>query len=124
MIIYQFALEIPLFCIGVTLWILCCHYAKKNCEAEDSPLTPSYNPSVYVIPIYEEEQEEEEEYIHEAYVQPPYRDPPMYVSRNVSPPPPYRLEPPSYQEVQILDPPPLYAAPPPYPPSLPGSGQP
>eukprot|EP00064_Thunnus_orientalis_P006859 superscaffoldBa00000734_g6878 len=47
--------------------------------------------------------------IYEAYFQPPYREPPMYCSRNVSPPPPYRLEPPSYP-----DPPLSYTDPPPY----------
>lgn len=55
---------------------------------------PANSPSVYVIPIYEEEQvgEEDEEImdVYEVYFQPPYREPPMYCSRNVSPPP-YRV---------------------------------
>lgn len=83
--------RIPLFCLGITLWILCCQYARKKCEEEDSPLTPGFAPSVYVIPIYEEEREEGEDDSHEAYAYPPYIDPPMYMSRNVSPPPPYRV---------------------------------
>nr|CBN81255.1 Uncharacterized protein [Dicentrarchus labrax] len=110
MVFFYPTIEIPLLCFGITLWILCCHFAKKHREAEGWPPTPTNSPSVYVIPIYEEEREDEEVMdIYEAEFQPPHRDPPMYCSRNVGPPPPYRFEPPSYP-----DQPPSYTDPPAY----------
>ncbi|XP_042364522.1 extensin-like [Plectropomus leopardus] len=114
MVIHYIALEIPILCVVIVLWVFCCHFAKKHSEAELSPPPrPAYSPSVYVIPIQEEEREEEEDEEvmaeYEAYFQPRYSDPPMYCSGDVSPPPPYRLEPPTY-----LDPPPSYTDPPPY----------
>ncbi|XP_049916366.1 uncharacterized protein LOC126400010 [Epinephelus moara] len=114
MIIQYIALEIPILCTLIIMWIYCCHFAKKSREAESCPPSrPTYSPSVYVIPLYEEEREEEEDEevmdTYEAYFQPPYRDPPMYSSGDVSPPPPYRLDPPSYPDL-----PPSYTDPPPY----------
>ncbi|XP_029312762.1 extensin-like [Cottoperca gobio] len=111
MVIYYATIELPLMCAGIILWVFCCHFAKKRREAAGRPPRPSNSPSVYVIPIYDEEREENEEVMdeYEAYFQPPYREPPMYCSGNVPPPPPYRLEPPSY-----TDPPPSYTDPPPY----------
>lgn len=47
------------------------------------------SPSIYVVPVHEEEHEVDR---CDAYFQPPYRDPPMYSSRNGSPPPPYRVQ--------------------------------
>ncbi|XP_040923349.1 proline-rich protein 3-like [Toxotes jaculatrix] len=106
MVIYLIAIQIPFFFIGIVLWILCCHLAKKQRETEDWASSSS-SPSVYIIPIHEEEEDEEVMDIHAPYFHPPYRDPPVYSSGNVSPPP-YWLEPPSYS-----DPPPSYPEPPP-----------
>lgn len=80
-------------CAGIILWVFCCHFAKKRREAEGWPPRPTNFPSVYVIPIYEEEREEEEDDeevmdVYEAYF---HREPPMYCTRNASPPPPYRV---------------------------------
>ena len=80
-------------CFGVLLWILCWHFVKKRREERNSAMRATNSPPVYVIPIYEEEREDEEVMdIYEARFGPPYRDPPMYSSRNVSPPPPYRVQ--------------------------------
>lgn len=107
MFLYYPVIEIALMCVGILLWAFCYHFVRKRREAERLSTMPANSPSVYVIPIYEEEQvgEEDEEMmdVYEAYFQPPYREPPMYCSRNVSPPP-YRFEPPSYP-----DPPPSYS---------------
>lgn len=98
------AIVIPLVCVALALWILCCYLGRKSREAEEWVLRPANSQSVYIIPVYEEEREDEEAMeIYQACFQPNYRDPPMYCSGNVSPPPPYRFEPPSYQ-----DPPPSY----------------
>ncbi|XP_041819184.1 ENHANCER OF AG-4 protein 2 [Chelmon rostratus] len=108
-------IEIPLLCFGIVLWILCCYFAKKRREAnqeeeeEGRNLRHTDSPSVYIIPVYEEEQDEEQMDIYEAYFQPPNGNPPMYCSRNLTPPPPYSLEPPSDP-----DQPPSYTDPPPY----------
>lgn len=80
-------------CVALALWILCCYLGRKSREAEDWPLRPEDSQSVYVIPVYEEEREDEETMeIYQACFQPNYRDPPMYCSGNVSPPPPYRVQ--------------------------------
>lgn len=79
-----------MLCFGIVLWIFCCHFKKRR-EAERRRLRLTNSPSVYVIPIYEEEQEDEEVMdIYEACFQPLYTDPAMS-SGNVSPPPPYRV---------------------------------
>lgn len=111
MVIYYPTIEIPALCICVALWIFCCHVAKKQREAEGWPSGADHSPSVYIIPMYEEDQEEEEEDeerevmdVYEAY----FRSADDF-SRAAGPPPPYTPEPQVYP-----DPPPSYADPPAY----------
>lgn len=81
--------RIALLLLGLVLLLFCYRFTKRHREEEDWSPSPG-PPSVYVIPIYEEEQEDGRE-INEAISPPPCRDPPMY-SRNISPPPPYRVQ--------------------------------
>ncbi|CAN9508523.1 unnamed protein product [Ophioblennius macclurei] len=111
MVIYYPTIEIPLLCICIVLWIFCCHVAKKRREAEGWSSGLDRSPSVYIIPMYEENQEEEEGEggvvdMYEAYFQSSNSEPPIYSSRDANPPPPYTLEPPAYP-----DPPPSYTDP-------------
>ncbi|XP_061564586.1 uncharacterized protein LOC133419425 [Cololabis saira] len=108
MVFYYPTKESPMMCLCTALWIFCCHLAKKQRrEAAALPHRPSRAPAVYIIPIYEGQ--EDEQHVHEAYFPPSYRESPAHFSRIASPPPPYMPEPPSYP-----DPPPSYVDPPPY----------
>ncbi|KAM7381881.1 hypothetical protein PAMA_012640 [Pampus argenteus] len=97
MVIYYPMIEVSILCIiGMMLWIFFCYFEMKHRGQEGCLPRPNNSPSVYVIPIYEEEREEEEEIMGlYGYFQPP--------------PPPYRLEPPS-----CPDPSQPYTNPPPY----------
>lgn len=88
-----FYLEIPLLCIGITLWIFCCYYVKQRREDGQEELRFRRSPSVYVIPLYDEEQGDTYE---DCYGQ-PYREP-TESQQEMGLPPPYRLEPPSYMD--------------------------
>ncbi|XP_011602418.1 early nodulin-75-like [Takifugu rubripes] len=98
------AVEIPLLCFGVVLWILCYQFVKKKRKSTGNrSLSLPEPPSVYVVPVSEGEEPQLEPY--EAHLQPPHRDPPVYSTIHVSLPPPYKLEPPAYQEPSYTDPP-------------------
>lgn len=98
------AVEIPLLCFGVILWIVCYQFVKKKRKrtVDCSPSLPQ-PPSVFVVPVSEEQESQTDP--HEAHVQPPDGDPPVYSTIHVSLPPPYKLEPPTYQEPSYTDPP-------------------
>lgn len=83
--------RILLLCFGIILLVFCCFAVKQRQEAEGRTLRSSNSPSVYVIPIYEEEEDEEVMDTYEAYFQDIYRDPPVYSTGNISPPPPYMV---------------------------------
>ncbi|XP_074518765.1 uncharacterized protein abi3b isoform X2 [Halichoeres trimaculatus] len=114
MVKYMFVVGIPMLVVSIFLWILYCYLKmthKGGEGAESQPLGEADFPSVYVIPIFEEQLGNREMVdVQEAPRLFPYRDPPINSTRGVSPPPPYgELDTPPYQDA-----PPSYWDPPAY----------
>ncbi|RVE59434.1 hypothetical protein OJAV_G00188530 [Oryzias javanicus] len=94
--LFYFTLSIPAYLGCVALFILWCHLMKRRREAAEPSNALGVPPPVYIVPIYDLDQD---------FNQPSSDSD----SANVSLPPPYMTLPPSYSEL-----PPSYADPPPY----------
>lgn len=77
-----------MLCAAVILWIFCCYYVKKHRDDEEEASSRfSDSPSVYVIPVHEDEQHD----IYEAHYGSRCRVSRDYCPMDMGPPPPYRV---------------------------------
>lgn len=82
--------RIPLLGLVIALWLILCHYTRKQGGEEEAwPPRANNSASVYIIPMHEEEDEESDSC--DPNSQTSYNVPPVYGSGNISPPP-YRVK--------------------------------